>query len=185
METDDHTELDIKLLARYATGDESAFLALYEHYAPLLRIWAAALKSHHDDIEDIVQQVFSDFHTHRHETIPYLHGYLHNLLHYRVTDHIRYVLRLRRNPGRETHGYDFAIDDDPARLVGQTETTKLLRSLVAQLPDRERNCVEQVHLMGRSCRDYANELNTHVNNVKRWTRKGLARLRDYRCKLQD
>jgi RNA polymerase sigma factor (sigma-70 family) len=179
-------ELDVTLLARYAAGDEGAFLELYEHYAPLLQTWAIAIFGvHRDDADDIIQQVFSDFHTRRHETIPYVRGYLHNLLYYRVTDHKRYTLRQRRSPIRETHGYEATIDDNPAEAVEQTEEYRLLRSLVARLPERERNCIE-AYMVGRSCRDYASELNTHVNNVKRWTREGLARLREhYSCQSQD
>lgn len=176
---DSRIALDAELLIRYASGDISAFDALYEHYAPLLRTWTIAMLggTHRNDVEDIIQQVFSDFHARRHETIPYVRGYLHNLLHYRLTNHVLACKRLKRTPIRETHGYEVAITDDPTVRAEQNETARLLRSLVSQLPERERNCVEQVHMAGRSCHELAAEINTHVNNVKRWTRQGLARLR--------
>jgi len=177
-------ELDVTLLARYATGDESAFLELYEHYAPLLQTWAIAMLDgfHRDDVDDIIQQVFSDFHARRRETIPYVQGYLHNLLHYRLINYRKTCLCQKRTPTRETHGYEVAIDDDPAIKSEQTEENRLLRSLVARLPERERNCIEQVYLAGRSRHEYAAEINTPVRTVTRWTSEGLARLREhYSC----
>jgi len=180
-------ELDATLVARYVAGDESAFVALYEHYTPLLRTWATSWLGgcHRDDIDDIVQHVFIDFHEGR-DAVYSVRGHLRNALRRHLIDYKRYILRQRRNPTRETHGYEVTDNVDPATQVEQDEANKLLRSLVARLPERERNCIEQVHLAGRSCHDYAKELNTHVNNVKRWTNEGLERLREYyHCQPQD
>lgn len=175
------TELD--LVASYATGDEGAFTTLYRHYAPLLRTWALFWLDgfHRDAVDDIVQQVFIDFHENRCEPIYCVQGYLRNLLNHRLNNYKQACMRQKRNPNREIHGYEVSVDNNPATQVEQAETARLLRSLVSQLPERERHCIEQVYLAGRSCRDYASELNTHVNNVRRWTQEGLNRLREYRC----
>jgi RNA polymerase sigma-70 factor (ECF subfamily) len=186
---DNRTEIDLTLLARYAAGDMDAFNALYEHYAPRLRERAITILNGcaPNDVDDIVQQTFGDFHMRRHKTILCVSGYLYNALQFRIARYRRFVAQQRRSPTRETPGCEVVIDDDPMVRAEKNETAQLLRSLVAELPEQERLCVEQVHMAGRSCRDYAAEINTHVNNVKRWTARGLARLRRAynHCQPQD
>lgn len=170
----ERNELDTVLLTRYAAGDKSAFDALYAYYAPLLRTWAVATLEQQNCgyAADIVQQVFNDLHAGRHKKIPYLRGHLHNLLHDVIANHKKYAVRQKRDPTREIRDYDVAVDDN------QVERNELL-SLVNRLPERERNCILQVYLAGRSCHEYATEINTHFNNVIRWTRKGVKQLRAY------
>ena len=183
----ERNEIDLVLLSRYADGDEGAFYTLYEYYAPLLRNWAVAMFNgfHRDSVDDIVQEVFSDFHARRHEAIHHVQGYLHNSLHYRLVNYKIACMRQKRSPTRERRGYEAIIYNDPADQAEQNETARLLRDLVANLPERERLCVN-AYMAGYSCHEYAAKIRTHFNNVKRWTREGLTRLREhYSCQPQD
>ena len=168
----DRQAVDLALLAKYRDGDEDAFRVLYDYYAP--RLQAKVRLNGYVNAEDIVQQVFCDFHAHRGREIHNVCGYLYNLLHHRTVDYIRYALSPCRNPACETRMVELPVNDNE---VEKRDSIQHLQNLIDKLPPHERGCL-RARALGYSYTEYAAEIQMTVDTVKSWTHSGLERLKN-------
>lgn len=173
----EQTESDEALMRRYVGGDQAAFRALFERYAPvLMRLTARHLRSE-ELAREVVQQTFFQLHAARRDfrsdakLRPWVFTIAMNL----VREHYRRASRRKE------------IDFDEARVpVSERERTPLegkqrlalLRAAVAQLPDGQREVVELHWFEERPFSEVAEILGANEGAVRVRAHRAYKRLKE-------
>lgn len=157
-------------MERYATGDESAFGALYDALGPRLRRFLRRRLRDEVLAEDFVQQTFLQMHRARGhfmrgaEVAPWAFAIARNLL----AD----AVRRRRIEPVLLDGEGAAMDEQPSTepmaddLLHARRMADRLRQTVAGLPDTQRIAFELIKQDGLSLSEAAQLLGTTVTAVK-------------------
>ena len=176
--------LDVQLLARTAAGEEAAFAALYDRFAPGL--FSMIVKMTHDEkeAEDVLQEGFA--HIWRRaatydaaRSSPFTWAVM--ILRNKAIDRLR-ALRRRyifigeitseaeeQSPDvRSASGPDDVFNPDQAALV---------RSAVATLPLEQRQAIEMAFLGGMTQNEIAESLRQPLGTIKARIRRGMLKLR--------
>lgn len=162
-------------VARIATGDEPAFVAVVARFQPLVFRWALALCGDIDEAEDITQEVFIRVHrsvaTFRGEG-PF-EGWL-----YRITRRVllRARRRLPRNTGSTTSTLEVYVTDPGAR-IDQQRAIELIRTIADELPLRQREVFVLCDLEGRTPSEVAQLIGVRDVSVRASLFKARASIR--------
>jgi RNA polymerase sigma-70 factor, ECF subfamily len=172
---------DVQLVARCASGDESALAELYDlfgraSYALALRIVRDASQA-----EDVVQEAFLDlwrnaprFDPSRSRPVSYLLTFVHR----RAVDLVRREqARPQRGGGVEDIAERAGSEDVAGSLVGR-EQGATVRAALAGLPGPQRQVLELAYFNGLSQSEIAEHLGEPLGTVKSRTHVALSRLRE-------
>ena len=171
-----HMQSDEQLMEQYLSGDERAFATLYARYEPLVR----RLVKHHvfrsADLDDLVQQTFTQLHAARtsfrrgERLKPWLCTMARNVCH-------DYGRRRMRRP-EVTYEMDTLHVAQPAQLPGELQESCVpLAAALASLSVFTRQIFHQHFMEGRALVDIARELNTNPSTVRVRVHRGCLQLR--------
>ena len=176
-------EFDAQLLLRTAAGDEAAFAALYDRFAPGL--FSMIVKMTHDEkeAEDVLQEGFT--HIWRRaatydpaRSSPFTWAVM--ILRHKAIDRLRVRQRLARTVEKAT--VEFAhfpeADDVSAGDAARHDDGAQVRAALAQIPDEQRRAVELAFFGGLTHEQIATQLATPLGTIKARIRRALLKLRD-------
>lgn len=163
-----------RLMALAQSGDQQAYTRLLKALVPVIR--TLARKQIADDVlvDDVIQDVLLTVHRVRHTydpASPFL-PWLMAITHARIIDALR---KRGRHWQREVES-----DEATSLLAANTEpshTPDELSVLLNQLPDRQRQVIEHVHLREMSLAETAMHSNLTVSAVKSLLHRALNNLR--------
>lgn len=168
-------------MARAQAGDGEAYAQLLHTLVPVIR---AMVRKHIDNealTEDVVQDVLLTVHRIRHTydpACPFL-PWLMAITHARTIDALRRQGRFAR---REIADDDLALDVADTAVVmhaEQQDSREQLYGFLDQLPLRQRQIVESIHLQEKSLAQAAQENHLTVSAVKSLLHRALSNLRRY------
>lgn len=157
---------DAALLARFATGDQSAARALTERLLPNVLRQARRMLSDHEEAEDVAQDAMlklwrqaPDWREGEAKVTTWLYRVVHNL----CIDRLR-----RRRPTSELSEVPEMADGSVPVLerLGRTEETRTLARAIVELPDRQRIALVMRHFEAASNPDIAAALDCSVEAVE-------------------
>jgi RNA polymerase sigma-70 factor (ECF subfamily) len=165
-------ELFVRGLAGEATAYHLFLRELSAHLRAFLRKRLVQLP---DDVEDLVQESLLAVHLQRHtyDATQPLTAWVHAIAKYKLVD------LLRRRSGRER--VTGALDDDAqdllaASAVDAADARRDLRTLLEQLPDRQRLPIVHMKLGGMSTAETARATGMSESAVKVGVHRGLKAL---------
>lgn len=177
-------QLDARLLARIATGDETAFGALYDRFSPGL--YSFILKMVHDEkeAEDVLQEGFlhiwrraSTYDPERSSPFTWAVMILRN----KAIDRLR--VRMRQERTVEKVVTELGSIPETGEAAGgeaerRDESTRI-RSALTQIPADQKQALELAFFGGLTHEQIAQQLDTPLGTIKARIRRGLLKLRDF------
>lgn len=174
------------MVLRALDGDAAAYARLSRYVIRYLTRWRAY--DFQTDWDDIVQEVLvstiTAYREGRIENDAAFLAYVRQATRFKFVDRIRASQRMASGvDAEETLDRGGAADTDgwpPSRSEPETAGTELRLSLqkaLAELPERERAAVLEIHVRGRTYEEAARMTDIPLGSLKRELRTGLARLR--------
>jgi RNA polymerase sigma-70 factor (ECF subfamily) len=152
---------------RYAAGDDSAFVLVYDALAPRLLGYLQRRTRNEEDAADLLQQTMLHIHRGRGEFIPgaEVTPWAFAIARRLLVDSVR-----RRGPGQgmEPGGLDAHASDAPGAddLVHARELTVCIQRAVAQLPPAQRVAFQLIKQEGLTLAEAAGILGTTIGAAK-------------------
>lgn len=167
-----------ELLAKVATGDQSAFAALYDEVAPRVLGLARRITRNHSLAEEVTQEVMVEvwrtaprFDQHRGSGI----GWILMLTHRRAVDRVRRSSAQSARDANDASAQPVQEPIDEALL--RREETAEVRSALGGLTELQREAIELAYYGGRTYREVAVELEIPEGTAKSRLRDGIRHLR--------
>jgi RNA polymerase sigma-70 factor (ECF subfamily) len=173
---------DAVLVAEMHAPDSDALGALFRRYIRLVRRVAVDILRDEGEAEDVAQEVFFEIYRKAHQYDPTRGAVRVWLLQYAYHRSLRRKDALRRRaayrgepldgidpPTHAPHGHRVALTREECRLV--------IRTGLAQLPERQRTTLELACLQELSLRDVAARLSVSLGCARHYYYRGIARLR--------
>lgn len=173
------------LLERVATSqDQTAFAALFEHFAPLIKgfcqMHASGLSG--ENAEELVQEVMfkvwqkaPSFDARKSAASTWVFTIVRNT---RI-DYLRKNSKHTTNivDGLEADDiWDESLDHQPFVYLQQARDTENVRDFLSTLPEDQSHCLKKVYMEGKSHTEISEELNLPLGTVKSRVRLGLKKL---------
>ncbi|HEY2017046.1 MAG TPA: sigma-70 family RNA polymerase sigma factor [Bryobacteraceae bacterium] len=162
------------LMARYQEGDFAAATALIRRLSPQLHRFFVVQSASRGDADDLLQETWLRIHEVRHTyragepVLPWLYAIAR---HIRV-DHYRKAFRTRAREERLEEAHEVAAA--PVREAGKPAD---LRTLLAPLPESQREVIEMLKVAGMSLEEVARATSSSVGSVKQKAHRAYERLR--------
>lgn len=172
---------DIQLLSAIAQADQAAFMQLYHRYCNLVYSLALRVLRHPTLAEEVTQDVFLKIWQQPQRWNPLLGQFSSWLLTITRNAAIDRLRKEQRHPQADqetsadlfaTQALQGAISDNPLWFEGQ-----ILRHLLQQLPDEQRQLIELAFFQGYTHSELAEGLAMPLGTVKTRLRSGLQKLR--------
>lgn len=163
------------LMASAQAGDRDAYSQLLRAIVPVIRALVRKQIADHALLEDVIQEVLLTVHRVRHTydpACPFL-PWLMAISQARAVDALRKRGRRQR---RETDD-ETAFEGVCAEGNGQHETEEELAAILDQLPARQRQIVEHIHLQEMSLAEAAARHNLSIAAVKSLLHRAISNLR--------
>lgn len=168
-------------MRQVASGDQSAYLALYQRYAPRLLGLIVSVLRDRNLAEDVLQKVMLEVwerHAARYQPVlGSVEGWLLRLAKSRAIDAVRASERRKSVPIEE-------ISPQAARASATSSTgleeneRKALQAAIAGLPEEERQPIVLAYIHGMSREEIAEQCKVPVGTVKTRIRRATSRLRE-------
>lgn len=174
-------DVDVELMRRVASGDESAIEELYDRFGSLVYRMSLQAMPTRADAEDAVQEIFvrlwqtaKRFDPKRAALVTWI--MLISRRH--LVDRLRRSnARIRSGPMQVGSPDRTPAPPDAARLE-EDERFRVLRTRLAELPELQRIVVTRAYLGGQTLRQIGEELNTPIGTIKSALSRALLRLRE-------
>ena len=200
---------DATLAAGIAAGDEAPFMVVYDRHADLLFASVVRLLGDRDTAAEIVQESFLALWRRAHlydAKAGSLIGWLLAIARNRAIDHLRAqarrpVLTSISGGQGESDGPLDGLDmldlearrvegsgtppADPASVADRRWSQSVVRSIVSELPEPERQAVVLAYSAGLSQAEIADRLGWPLGTVKSRTRRAMAHLRGRLAEVPD
>jgi RNA polymerase sigma-70 factor (ECF subfamily) len=196
-EADRDGKTDAELVAAIAAGEEASFMVVYDRHADLLFASVVRLLGDRDTAAEVVQESFVALWRRARQYDPAsgsLVGWLLAIARHRAIDQLR---AQSRRPQLASFGLGpddpdgppspFELDGrqadgpaelgDPADLVDRRWSQSVVRSIVSELPEPERQAVTLAYAAGLTQAEIAERLGWPLGTVKSRTRRAMAHLR--------
>jgi RNA polymerase sigma-70 factor, ECF subfamily len=163
------------LMARYQQGDFEAVSALVNRISPQLHRFFAVLSASRADADDLLQETWLRIHKVRHTYRPgepVLPWFYAIARHVRV-DHYRKTVR--------TAARERTFDEIPephAAAAEQGRQPDSLETLLAPLPESQREVIEMLKVAGMSLEEVARATSSSVGSVKQKVHRAYKKLRE-------
>ena len=179
-----HNEHEKELIQSFLSGDEQAFTAIYERYAPSLISYTAARLASLEEARDIIHDLFVHLWEER-EALVITHSLkalLFSAVRYRIIDHIRKHMTRRAYAERlRTLQTGWGESDQE-----EAETRDLHRNLekaIDELPPRVRQIYRLSRQQHLTIPEIAEELQLSQQTVKNQLTTALSLLRSFLQRL--
>ncbi len=176
-------ELEVQLISRIAAGDESAFALLYKRFAGSLFAVAQRMMNDPKEAEDVLQEGFTyiwrkaaTYDPARSNPFAWAMMITRN----KAIDRLRARQRMEKLRGRVTNEGENLQHDDLASAEEPAirDQARLVRSVLRDLPEEQRQSVELAFFGGLTHEQIAERLATPLGTIKARIRRGLLRMRD-------
>ncbi len=163
------------LMARYQSGDFAAATALIDRLSPQLHRFFVAQLASRSDADDLLQETWLRIHRVRHTYRPgepVLPWFYAIARHVRV-DHYRKAIRTAARERR--------LDDVTAvapSVPPESGHADDLESLLAPLPESQREVIEMLKVAGMSLEEVAQATSSSVGSVKQKVHRAYKKLRE-------
>ncbi len=168
-------DIDLEMLmARYQQGDFAAATAMIHRLSPQLHRFFVVQSASRGDADDLLQETWLRIHKVRHTyragepVLPWL---------YAIARHIRidYYRKASRTTARENRLEDVA----EVAAVQRSESCGIpdLATLLAPLPESQREVIEMLKIAGMSLEEVARATSSSIGSVKQKAHRGYERLR--------
>lgn len=169
-----HSDLET-LMARYQNGDFAAVSVLVDRIGPQLHRFFVAQSVSRVDADDLLQETWLRIHKVRHTYRlgePVLPWFYAIARHVRV-DHYRKAIRTAARE-RQIEEISAVAATDP--VVSRSETE--LETLLAPLPESQREVIEMLKVAGMSLEEVARATSSSVGSVKQKVHRAYKKLRE-------
>jgi RNA polymerase sigma-70 factor, ECF subfamily len=176
-------ELEVKLIARIAKGDDAAFVELYNRFAGSLYAMAQRVLEDNKEAEDALQEGFTyiwrkaaAYDPARSSPFAWAVMITRN----KAIDRLRARGRIEKlrekftEQGTHFPQQDLGSADQPALR----ERAAIVRSAVLQLPEEQREALELSFFGGLTHEEISERLGVPLGTIKARIRRGLLRLRE-------
>jgi RNA polymerase sigma-70 factor, ECF subfamily len=177
---------DAELLGDICAQQEGALEALFRRYGGLVCRVASGILRDRAEAEDVTQEVFLDIYRKAHLYDPARGSVKVWLLQYAYRRTLRRKATLRRRAAYAAEPIEVVEElvHDHRRRLSTDECRWVLRSALAQLPDRQRATLELTAFEDLTLRDVAERLGVSLGCTRHYYYRGLARLRRW-ARLTD
>jgi len=162
-------------MARAQAGDRAAYNQLLKAMVPAIR--ALVCKKIRDEglVEDVIQETLLAIHRVRHTYDPQrpILPWVAAIASARAIDALRHRGR------RQEVQYEEELQRQPAASAESAADTDILSGYLDNLPQRQREIVESVHLREQSLAQAAAETNQSLSAVKSLLHRAMVNLRKY------
>lgn len=170
-------QTDEQLMTRYVAGDRRAFAALHARYEPIVRRLASRHARRRADIDDLVQQTFTQLHAARgrYRDGERLKPWLCTMARNTCLDYLR---RKRRRPETALELDSIIVDEPPVREGELSAERRALVLALEGLPDETRQIFHRHFVDGLALADIARELGANPTTVRVRVHRGCRQLRE-------
>lgn len=174
---------DEDLLLRVGAGDERAFRELFARYAGVAHALAFRLVRQAQVSEEIVQEAFLAVwrSPERYDrTRGSVRAWLMGTVHHRAVDAVRREQAQRRRADQAAamgQGVAEDLTDEVLSAIDLPRERRLVRKALAELPDEQRDVIQQMYFEGMSQSQIAERTGLPLGTVKSRTLLGMRRLR--------
>lgn len=178
------TETDEAILQRVARGDEAAFAALYDRFAPSLFAIARRILGDEQEARDALQEGFLHLWDRAADYDPARgKAFFWSVMIFRNKAIDRLRASRRRFRLNETAAENLLDLESPRAETAdasleRAENAEVVRRAMRSLPDEQRQCIEWAFLRGLTHLQLSELLGAPLGTVKTNIRRGLLRLRD-------
>jgi RNA polymerase sigma factor (sigma-70 family) len=176
---------DEDLLLRVGAGDDRAFRELFARYADIAHALAFRLVRQAQVAEEIVQEAFlAVWRTpERYDrTRGSVRSWLMGTVHHRAVDAVRREQAQRRRADQAAAlgpGFEEDPTDDVLSAMDLPGERRLVRKALAELPDEQRDVIQQMYFDGMSQSQIAARTGLPLGTVKSRTLLAMRRLRSH------
>ena len=176
-------ELEVKLIARIAKGDDAAFVELYNRFAGSLYAMAQRMLGDNKEAEDALQQGFTyiwrkaaAYDPTRSSPFAWAVMITRN----KAIDRLRARERIEKLREKFTEESAHFSQQDPgsANEPALRERATIVRAAVLQLPEEQREALELSFFGGLTHEKISERLGVPLGTIKARIRRGLLRLRE-------
>jgi RNA polymerase sigma-70 factor (ECF subfamily) len=179
---------DVALLDRMRGGDEGALAVLYDRWSDRVHSLAAHLLRDARDAEDIVEETFwqawrgaARFDAAR----GAVGTWLLTICRSRALDRLRASRRRPENTSLDDAPPVEDPRDDPGAAMVASETGRIVRAALAELPAEQRQAVELAYFRGLSQSEIAEQTGQPLGTIKTRVRLAMVKLREKLGALQE
>lgn len=176
---------DDVLCREVASGNQEAFLELFDRYWEQVYRLANAVIRDQAEAEDLAQTLFLEVHVSMLRFDSQRGSFRHLLLRYAYT---RAIDQRRRLESRQFYSHipleglhASCAESDSSLSVGLSveERSQLIEEALQQLDEKQRTTVEAYFFRGLSLNEVANEMDDSFGNVRHYLYRGLAKMRRF------
>jgi len=164
-----------RLLHTIILDDTISFEEIYRQYWSKLYIYAFNVLRERELCEDIVQEVFTDLWSKRHDVqISNIHSYLHQSVKYQIFNHFR------ESKYKNQLLMEFDLINTQDRIDESYEKQELknqIKEVIYQLPEQRRVIFEMSRYEGLSNKEISEHLSISVQTVKNQISESLKFIR--------
>jgi len=163
------------LMVSYQQGDFGAATSLISHISPQLHRFFLAQSGSRPDADDLLQETWLRIHKVRHTYRPgepVLPWFYAIARHVRV-DHYRKSIRTAVGEQRLE-----AMSTETSSVPGESDHVHRLQSLLASLPESQREVIEMLKVSGMSLEEVARATSSSVGSVKQKVHRAYKKLRE-------
>src|SRR5229473_4057014 len=177
------TDSDEVLCRKISTGDQEAFLVLFDRYWQDVFRLAYSVLRNTAEAEDLIQALFLEVHTTMLRYDEQRGSFRTLLLRYaytRAIDHRRHLESRRYYTSVEIEEVEPELlvrHESPVYGLSLEEGTRLIEQGLEQLDDKQRAAVTAYFFRGLSVNEIANELGESFGNARHHLYRGLERMR--------
>ena len=171
----------VALLARVAgSDDQSAFRAIYQHFAPRIKAYAINQGfSQHADVlvQEVMTSVWRNADKYS-ESLASVSTWIFTITRNQRIDILRKLNRTRAEIVIETEDlWQIPTEDTTICSIQNLSTEKFVKSAIDKLPEEQMIALRKVYYEGKTHEEVAEELNIPLGTVKGRLRLSLQKLR--------
>lgn len=174
----------ISLLARCALRDQKALESLYQKTSAYLNGVAFRILGSTDSSNDVLQESFIQIWNNA-SSYTLTQGnpttWMTSIVRYRAIDKLRHEARHQNRPHHEAEEeilLNIACDENQEEAYSRFRLNQDLKKCLNAMNDKFKQSLELAYLYGYSREELANVLDTNINTVKTWLKRGGAKLKE-------
>jgi RNA polymerase sigma-70 factor (ECF subfamily) len=162
-------------MARYQQGDYDAVTDLIGRISPQLHRFFLVQLASRADADDLLQETWLRIHKVRHTYRPGepVLPWFYAIARYVRIDHYRKLVRTTTGELKLE-----AISKGAAAVPGESDHSESLETLLASLPESQREVIEMLKVAGMSLEEVASATSSSVGSVKQKAHKAYTKLRE-------